>query len=131
MQITFLPNKSVSYQQFSLKHDIPNKNHAISKFKMSHLSHLPMLCTKNNDLKVYKQQGPQQNPPVVQGHIHCPLPLLLAATTLTFITQLMNARKSVWGKLIVYRCTETETAASSALSHIQCSRKAVWRIIQI
>jgi len=60
-----------------------------------------MLCKKNNDLKVYKQQGPQQNLPVVQGHIHRPLPLLLVATTLTFITKLMYAGKSMWGKLIV------------------------------
>jgi hypothetical protein len=101
---------------------------------MSHLTYLPMSCTKNNDLKVYKQQGPQQNPPAVQGHIHRPLTLLLATTTLTFITQLTYVAKSMWGKLIAYRCMETESAASSASSHIQSSRKAthanaVWRIV--
>jgi len=91
---------------------------------MSHLSHLPMLYKKNNDLKDYKQHGPKKNLTVVQGHIHHPLPLLLAATTLTFITKLMYAGKSMWGKLIVYRCIGTESAASSASSHIQSAHKA-------
>ena len=100
-----------------------NNDLKVYKQQMSHLSYLPMLCTKIMT-KVYKQQGPQQNWPVVQSHIHHPLPLLPAATTLTFITQLMYAGKSMWDKLIVYRCIETESSALSASSHIQSSHKA-------
>ena len=56
MQITFFTKEicllpTVQSETLHFK-----QNHATSRFKMSHLSYLPMLCTKNNDLKVYKQQ---------------------------------------------------------------------------